>query len=286
MKSYHDITGDGGSRVLEQVVDLQGRIAERLSGVRHRLAIASGKGGVGKSTLTAQLAGALRRKGLDIAVLDADLNGPSQGRLAGVSTQSPLPGADGAVLPRTAAGVRVFSTASTLGASDDLTFDNVAPNESHTWRATRERTLLLDVLANTDWGRPDVLVVDLPPGPERTLQFAELLGPGAAFVLVTLPSALSHEVVGRSARALDRVEGRVLGYVENMSGYWCDGCRAVKPLFPSSPALTLPLLGRVPFDPALAVLGDTGRGTDDVTGGTGAAVDQVAARIHDLLEGR
>ena len=84
MKSYHDIVGDGGSRVLEQVAEQRRRITDGLAGVRHLVAVGSGKGGVGKSTLTLHLAGALRARGLRIAILDADFNGPSQARMAGV----------------------------------------------------------------------------------------------------------------------------------------------------------------------------------------------------------
>ena len=84
MKHYHDIVGDGGSRVLEQVAEQRTRITDGLAGVRHLVAVGSGKGGVGKSTLTLHLAGALRARGLRIAILDADFNGPSQARMAGV----------------------------------------------------------------------------------------------------------------------------------------------------------------------------------------------------------
>ena len=84
MKSYHDIVGDGGSRILEQVAEQRTRIADGLAGVRHLVAVGSGKGGVGKSTLTLHLADALRARGLRIAILDADFNGPSQARMAGV----------------------------------------------------------------------------------------------------------------------------------------------------------------------------------------------------------
>ena len=84
MKSYHDIIGDGGSGIIEQVVEQRARIADGLAGVRHLVAVGSGKGGVGKSTLTLHLAMALRAMGLRIAILDADFNGPSQARMAGV----------------------------------------------------------------------------------------------------------------------------------------------------------------------------------------------------------
>src|SRR2546430_16411186 len=84
MKTYYDNVGDGGSGILEQVAEQRARIADGLAGVRHLVAVGSGKGGVGKSTLTLHLAGALRARGLRIAILDADFNGPSQARMAGV----------------------------------------------------------------------------------------------------------------------------------------------------------------------------------------------------------
>ncbi len=104
MKGYHDIVGDGGSRILEQVAEKQTRIADGLAGVRHLVAVGSGKGGVGKSTLTLHLAGALRARGLRIAILDADFNGPSQARMAGVQGALFVPGSHKVSLPRTATG--------------------------------------------------------------------------------------------------------------------------------------------------------------------------------------
>src|SRR4029079_18969228 len=91
MKTYHDIVGDGGSRVLEQVAEQRTRITDGLAGVRHLVAVGSGKGGVVKSTLTFHLASALRARGLRIAILDADFNGPSQARMAGVQNATFAP---------------------------------------------------------------------------------------------------------------------------------------------------------------------------------------------------
>jgi ATP-binding protein involved in chromosome partitioning len=266
VKSYYDVEGDGGSRVLEQVLGLQQRIAERLAAVRHRVAVASGKGGVGKSTLTLELARALRATGREVAILDADLNGPCQTRLAGLDGRPPLPGAQGLALPRSPEGIAVLSLGSLLPAHEALAFESVASDESHTWRAIRERTLLLELLAGVEWGRRDVLLLDLPPGAERTVQAAELLGPETAFLLVTLPSDLSREVVARSASALRGGRNRVLGYVENMAG-----------LFPpGATELGLPCLGRVPFDPALAA----GQPASSSAG----ALRELAGRLVELLE--
>jgi ATP-binding protein involved in chromosome partitioning len=254
VKSYHDIAGDGGSKVLEQVAEQRARIAGGLAGVRHLVAVGSGKGGVGKSTLTLHLAGALRARGLRIAILDADFNGPSQARMAGVQNAPIVPGSSKITLPKTKNGIAVFSMGSLVPESEALEFDSVAQGDSHTWRSTREFALLGEILRSVEWGALDVLLFDLPPGAERTVQFADYLGPRASFVLVTIPSEVSRGVVARSVAALAKGPNRVLGYVENMSGYYCRDCGAIKPLFDSreNSGLDIPCLGTVPFDPELA----------------------------------
>jgi ATP-binding protein involved in chromosome partitioning len=242
MKGYHDIVGDGGSRILEQVAEQRARITDGLAGVRHLVAVGSGKGGVGKSTLTLHLAGALRARGLRIAILDADFNGPSQARMAGVqgAVFVPPPSPEGfsvasgshkVALPRTRNGIAVFSMGSLIPESDALEFESAAHGESHTWRATREFALLGEILGSFEWGALDLLMFDLPPGAERTVQYADFLGPRTSFLLVTIPSDVARGVVARSVAALSKGPNRLLGYVENMSGYYCRDCNAIKPLF-------------------------------------------------------
>ena len=341
MKSYHDIVGDGGSRVLEQVAEQRARITEGLAGVRHLVAVGSGKGGVGKSTLTLHLAGALSARGLRIAILDADFNGPSQARMAGVQdalfVPPPLPrgfhlrqGSGGQVgvasgshkvaLPRSRNGIGVFSMGSVIPESEALDFESAAHGESHTWRATREFALLGEVLGSFEWGELDLLMFDLPPGAERTVQYADFLEPfgGAhpsaslgmtlsgskgqgrprtSFVLVTIPSEVSRGVVARSVAALSKGQGpphRLLGYVENMSGYYCRDCDAIKPLFsdrgasprrtPEPSELDIPCLGTVPFDPELARHCDQGIPlTEMMETPVGRALNHVAQQLLDSL---
>ena len=295
MKTYHDIVGDGGSRVLEQVAEQRTRITDGLAGVRHLVAVGSGKGGVGKSTLTLHLAGALRARGLRIAILDADFNGPSQARMAGVQAGLFVPGSHKVALPRTTNGIGVFSMGSVIPESEALDFESAARGESHTWRATREFALLGEILGAFEWGELDVLMFDLPPGAERTVQYADFLGPRASFLLVTIPSEVSRGVVARSVAALskgpfDGAQGtpnRILGYVENMSGYYCRDCNAIKPLFVSheSSALAIPCLGTVPFDPELAEHCDRGIPLADLPDTpVGRALDGVAQQLLDSLD--
>ncbi len=307
MKSYHDIAGDGGSGILEQVAEQRARIADALAGVRHLVEVGSGKGGVGKSTLTRHLAGALRARGLRIGILDADFNGPSQARMAGVRGAPLVPGSHKVALPRTRDGIGVFSMGSLIPEPEALDFESAAHGESHTWRATREFALLGEILGAVEWGTLDLLMFDLPPGAERTVQYADFLRPfdtahadpelvegskgqekgRTSFLLVTIPSEVARGVVARSVAALSKGGHRLLGYVENMRGYYCRDCNAVKPLFvsPEPAGLGIPCLGTVPFDPELARHCDLGisftalRETP-----VGPALEQIAERLLDSLE--
>ena len=295
MKSYHDVAGDGGSDVLGQVTAQRRAIEAAFSGVRRVIAVGSGKGGVGKSTLTLGLARALTRRGRKVAILDADLNGPSQAQMAGVAASPWLPGADGLEPPRRRDGIAVVSTGSVLAGGRPVEFDTVSHGDGHVWRATREFALLAQLLATVRWGSLDALLVDLPPGAERTVHFAELLtglaGDRCSFVLVTIPSEVARGVVARSVTALAATGAPLAGVIENMAGYWCRDCGAVRPLFPDSaaadapgaPGLVAPLLGSVPFDPALAALADRGWPVDEEDGAAVAAIDAVAGRLLAAL---
>jgi ATP-binding protein involved in chromosome partitioning len=304
MKRYQDIVGDGGSRVLEQVAEQRSRITDGLAGVRHLVAVGSGKGGVGKSTLTLHLAGALRARGLRIGILDADFNGPSQARMAGVQGALFVPGSHKVALPRTSNGIGIFSMGSMIPESEALEFESAAHGESHTWRATREFALLGEILGAFEWGTLDLLMFDLPPGAERTVQYADFLEPRTSFLLVTIPSEVSRGVVARSIAALSKGSHRVLGYVENMSGYYCRDCNAIKPLFvsPDHPSTTLrqsaeasakaepsgleiPCLGTVPFDPELARHCDRGIPLTELPETpVGRALEHVGQQLLDSLE--
>jgi Mrp family chromosome partitioning ATPase len=128
---------------------------------------------------------------------------------------------------------------------------------------------------------------DLPPGAERTVQYADFLGPRTSFVLVTIPSEVARGVVARSVAALSKGPNRLLGYVENMSGYYCRDCNAIKPLFVSSDesGLEIPCLGTVPFDPELARHCDLGIPfADRPETPVGRALKHIAQQLLDSLD--
>ncbi len=179
---------------------------------------------------------------------------------------------------------------SVIPESEALEFESAAHGESHTWRATREFALLGEILGSFEWGALDLLMFDLPPGAERTVQYADFLGPRTSFLLVTIPSEVARGVVARSVAALSKGPNRLLGYVENMSGYYCRDCNAIKPLFASPErqrpsGLEIPCLGTVPFDPELARHCDRGIPLAELPDTpVGRALEHVAQQLLDSLE--
>jgi len=253
VKRYKDIAGDGGSNIAGQVEAQQRRLRQRLESVRAIVAIVSGKGGVGKSTLTAGLACCFALEGYQVGVLDADLNGPTQAKILGVRGRRLLI-ADGVVEPpSTGLGVKVMSMDLLLPTdAAPLTWDAPVQDEAHTWRGTMEANAIREFLADTNWGALDVLLLDLPPGTDRLATIASL-APLSGIVVVTIPSDVSRLVVRRSITVAASTRAPVLGVVENMSGLFvgADGAKLAADA-------GVPFLGSVPFDRAIARAGDQG----------------------------
>jgi ATP-binding protein involved in chromosome partitioning len=281
VKRYRDIAGDGGSDIVGQVEAQQRRLVARLKDVRAIVAVVSGKGGVGKSSLTANLAGALALAGARVGALDADLNGPTLAKMLGVRGRTLAVGPDGVEPPAGALGIRVMSMDLLL--ADDatpLTWDAPSQAEAHTWRGTMEANAVREFLADTAWGALDVLLIDLPPGTDRLATIAGLVPALAGTVVVTIPSDVSRLIVRKSITVARQAGAPVLGLVENMAG-----------LFPGPGGETLaheaglPFLGRVPFDPALAEAADRGEPYVAVAPEAPAAraLSAIAARLRETL---
>jgi len=254
MKRYKDIAGDGGSNIAQQVGEQQARLQARLAEVRAVVAVVSGKGGVGKSSITANLAACWALEGRRVGVLDADLNGPTMATMLGVRGRRLVVGADGVTPPDGALGIRVMSMDLLLPSDDTpLVWEAPTQAESHTWRGAMEANALREFLADTAWGALDVLLLDLPPGTDRLVTVAGLLPVLSGTVVVTIPSDVAHLVVRKSITIAAQAKAPVLGLVENMTG-----------LFPGPSGAELareaciPFLGAVPFDPALAAAADLG----------------------------
>ncbi|MCB1041970.1 MAG: P-loop NTPase [Acidobacteria bacterium] len=260
-RKYKDLVGDGGSNIAGQVEALTDRLSSRLRQIKRVIAVLSGKGGVGKSTLTANFAAAWQRMGLNVGVLDADLNGSCMAKLLGVRgyrIQESEQGVEPATSPH---GIRLMSM-------DFFMPDEAQPliwrgpqSHQHAWRGMVEANALREMLSDTHWGRLDVLVLDLPPGGDRITAVCDTVGPLSGAVVVGLGSEVSQLIVGKSIRLVrDHLGQETFGLVTNMRQYYDPETNRLLPLFDSGTVdpIDLEQLGDVPFDPRMVGCCDRG----------------------------
>lgn len=245
------------------------------------LAIASGKGGVGKSSVTTNLAVTLARMGRRVAALDADVWGFSMPRMLGIDEPPEVVG-ERTMVPPSAYGVRCIS----MGFF-------VPEDQAVIWRGPMLHKALEQFLTDVDWGEPDYLIVDMPPGTgDVSLSMAEFL-PRAEVVIVTTPQPAAQAVAQRAAAMAEKVELDVIGVVENMSYFRGDDGKAYE-IFGAgggerlAARLGVPLLGQVPLVPALREGGDVGRPIVDTEpdGEPARVFTEIAARIDAIAPRR
>jgi ATP-binding protein involved in chromosome partitioning len=229
--------------------------AEDLNMIHHVIAVMSGKGGVGKSLVSGLLAIALRRKGYQVGILDADITGPSipkmflpDGTRLGMSPMGPMP-------PQTDSGIRVMSINLLLEKEDMAVI----------WRGPLVSGAIKQFWGDIFWGTLDYLVVDLPPGTsDASLTVMQSL-PMSGIVLVSSPQDLAGMVVRKAANMARQMQTPILGLIENMSYFECPDTGKRYEIFGPSHAeetarlIGVPFLGRLPIDPEIAALCDAGR---------------------------
>lgn len=267
MKTYKEIVGDGGSNIVEQVVEQKSRLQNRLSKIRNVIAVMSGKGGVGKSSLTVNLASALALAKFSTGILDADINGPSIAKMTGVRENSLEPGDTGIIPPVSSTGIKIMSIDLFLpGENTPVIWNAFTQKDAFTWRGIAEAGALRELLADTEWSELDFLLVDLPPGTDKLPNLVDLVPHLTGTIIVTIPSGVSQFVVAKSIRmATEILKTPVIGLIENMSTYICTHCGKEESLFPTGHVEImarnndLPFLGKIPFDPRMAISTDTGR---------------------------
>jgi ATP-binding protein involved in chromosome partitioning len=242
---------DHTARELEQ----RRRLEARLSRIRSRVIVLSGKGGVGKSTVAVNLALALASSGQRVGLLDVDVHGPSVPTLLGLRGQVLTEVEDG-LSPVKAGDLAVVSLGFLLYSQDAAVI----------WRGPRKMGLIRQFLAEVVWGDLDVLVIDSPPGTgDEPLSVCELLGEVDGAVIVTTPQRVATTDVRRSVTFCRVLGVPVLGVVENMSGFACPRCGEVTPIFRTGGGqriaedMGIPFLGAIPMDPLVAASCDEGR---------------------------
>ena len=249
---YFDVLSDTQKAALQQKLGRASLPAGALAQVANVLCIGSGKGGVGKSTLTANLAAALMSEGKRVGVLDADVWGYSIPRMYGLGSTRPPVSPERKIIPLTAHGVRVMS----IGFF-------VEEDAAVVWRGPMLHKALTQFLQDVDWGALDYLLVDLPPGTgDVSMTLAQLL-PQAQFLIVTTPQPTAQKVARRAAQMAGKVALEIGGVIENMSSFTTPsgerfaifGEGGGKEL---ADELDVPLLGRVPLTMPLRAQSDLG----------------------------
>ncbi|MBI4296550.1 MAG: Mrp/NBP35 family ATP-binding protein [Chloroflexi bacterium] len=263
-----------------------------MSLIRHKVAVMSGKGGVGKSAIAVNLAAILASQGYRVGVLDADINGPTIAKMLGVRTQ-PLPAGKSGVSPASGPlNIKVMSMDLLL--PEDRTpvvWEATSQQDSFVWRGTMEAGALREFLADTAWGELDFLIVDLPPGPYAFPALAQLI-PELKSIVVTIPSEVSHLVVKKFIALAQELNTPLVGLLENMASYVCLHCGKPGDLFYAvgngdkmAAELGLPYLGGIPFDPRLSVSTDWGVPfvLEYADSPAGKALAHVAVRVKEFL---
>ncbi len=252
----------------EQELKIKGNMAR----IKNRIAIVSGKGGVGKSTVTAGIALNLAKKGYKVGVLDADVSGPNMPHLLGVESKH-MEGDENGFFPiETAYGIKVVSVEFLIEASDTPIV----------WRGPMRSSLISQFLADVQWGDLDFLLVDLPPGTgDEPLSIMQTL-PLTGLVVVSTPSNLSLLDVSKIINMANMMKARIVGVVENMAYFECPDCH--KKVFPFgedtvkrlSDKYGLTMLGSIPMDSANG-------GRDIITMDEGSSIVRITGEIADNI---
>lgn len=255
-------------------------VHDNLLGVKHIYIVLSGKGGVGKSTVAANLAVSLSMQGVgrSVGLLDLDFHGPSIPKMLGLEGAT-LYAEEEKLLPVTTGLLKVMSIGFTL------------PDQDHAviWRGAMKHGVIKQLLADVLWGDLDSLVIDTPPGTgDESLSVCQLLPHADGAVLVTTPQQVSATDVSKAMNFLSQLSFPVVGIIENMSGFVCPHCGQESDIFSSGAGEALarqygvPFLGKLPIDPQVCQGGDKGRPFVELepTSATAKAFASIVAKIR------
>jgi ATP-binding protein involved in chromosome partitioning len=251
-------TSDVCSDQRKQQYEQEQKLKLKLNKIKHKIAIISGKGGVGKSTITANLAiaFAMQEHKNKVGVLDADIHGPCIPKMLGLKGKTLRGGPSGMLLPVIGKfGIKVVS------------MDFLLPNDEAPviWRGPLKMRAIQQFLSDVAWGELDYLFIDLPPGTgDESLSVTQLIPEMDGVVIVTMPSEVSQGVVKKAVTFAKQIGVPIIGIVENMSGFICPDCGARVNIFKTGGGkkiaddLSIPLLGSIPIDPNICNDSDNG----------------------------
>lgn len=224
-----------------------------IPGVKNCIAIASGKGGVGKSTVTVNLAIALAQTGARVGIMDADVYGPSIPLMMGVPDEHPDT-KDSKIVPIERFGLKMMSLGFLL-----------EPGQAVLWRGPMVAGTVKQLLEDVEWGELDYLLVDLPPGTGDAPMSLAQLAPLTGVVIVTTPHHVAANIAGKSVLLFRRLNSPIIGVIENMGDYVCPSCQTVSRIFAGvsgadlAAEYAIPYLGSIPLDPVVGEAGESGK---------------------------
>jgi ATP-binding protein involved in chromosome partitioning len=275
MRIFSDIENNGSAGPAVDMAGARERIRSNLSNVGATIALASARGGVGKSMLAVNIAAALAIKGRKVAIVDADLNSPSIMAMLAMKPQRRLPMVEGIEPAAGPHGLRVVSSDQLAGGeSPPVSFvqdfdgsnndDGVAPASISTRPAELSYSAALSrILSQSRFGSVDLLIIDLATGLDRLYSLAAMVALDGV-LLLSHPSAQDSSAAGNAMKISRAIGAPIIGIVENMVGFNCDGCRTVRPLWPEGDLhglaheAAVPILARLAFEPRLADSTDRG----------------------------
>ncbi|HTC22326.1 MAG TPA: P-loop NTPase [bacterium] len=242
--------------------------------VKNIIAVASGKGGVGKSTVAANLALALAKTGAAVGLMDADVYGPSIPRMLGVPSQQPATDPlSKKMIPFEKHGIKFISVGMLQQESDTALI----------WRGPMASKLVQQFLGGVEWGALDYLLIDLPPGTGDIQLTLTQSVPLAGAIIVTTPQDVARTITQKGLRMFQQVQVPIIGIVENMSGFVCEHCHETTYIFKKgggkkmSEELVVPFLGEVPLEPVIAADGDYGVPT------VAAHPESLAGKAYEMM---
>lgn len=261
----------------------ESKIAKNLDRIKHKIFVLSGKGGVGKSTISANIAVSLVKKGYKVGLMDCDIHGPSIPKILGIEDKRPLSTENGIEPVAVSKNLMVMSMGFLLQDKDSPVI----------WRGPLKMAAIKQFIGDFNWGDLDYLIVDLPPGTgDEPLSIAQLIPKSDGAIIVTTPQDVALVSVRKSINFVKQMNAPVVGIVENMSGFTCPHCKKTIDIFKKDGGLktskdfSIPFLGKIPLDPEIVESGDSGISftNKDSTSDAVKAFEAITDRIVKNIE--
>jgi len=267
---------------MEKTIYDNSKITKNLSQIKHKIIVLSGKGGVGKSTISVNLAFTLSEKKYNVGLLDSDLHGPSIPKMLGIEDGRPEPTDTGFNPVSVSPNLKVMSIGFLLMDKDSPVI----------WRGPLKMGAIKQFIGDCNWGKLDYLIIDLPPGTgDEPLSIAQLIPNCDGTIIVTTPQDVALVSVRKSINFVKKMNMPIIGIIENMSGFKCPHCGKSVDIFKTGGGLkaskdfSVPFLGKVPLDLEIVKTGDSGEPfvVKNKISGTAKAFLEIVENIEKIV---